>query len=52
MTFAREQVEMKETPKPQHGVVDTFEGTWITIEFYSRIQHWKVKDLSHEFVRT
>ena len=51
VTFAREQVEMKETPKPQHGVVDTFEGTWITIEFYSRIQHWKVKDLSHEFVR-
>ena len=50
VTFAREQVEMKETPKPQHGMVDTFEGTWITIEFYSRIQHWKVEYLSHEFV--
>ena len=48
VTFACEQVEMKETPKPQHGEVDTFEGTWIDIEFYSRIQHWKVKYLSHE----
>ena len=35
VTFAREQVEMKETPKPQYGEVDTFEGTWISVEFYS-----------------
>ena len=51
VTFAREQVEMKETPKPQHGEVDTFEGTWIDIEFCSRIQHWKVKYLSHEITQ-
>ena len=50
VTFAREQVEMKETPKSRLGEVDTFEGTWISIEFCSRIQHWKVKYLSHEFV--
>ena len=48
VTFAREQVEMKETPKPQYGEVDTFEGTWISVEFYSWIQHWKVKYLSWE----
>jgi hypothetical protein len=48
VTFAREQVEMKETPKSRHGEVDTFEGTQISIEFHSRIQHWKVKYLSPE----
>jgi hypothetical protein len=48
VTFAREQVEMKETPKPQYGEVDTFEGTWISVEFYSWIQHWKVRYLSWE----
>ena len=48
VTFACEQVEMKETPKSRHGVVDTYEGTLIGIEFYSRIQHWKVKYLNRE----
>jgi hypothetical protein len=48
VTFAREQVEMNETPKSRHGVVDTYEGTLIGMRFYSRMQHWKVKYLNKE----
>ena len=48
VTFAREQVEMNETPKSRHGVVDTYEGTLIGMSFYSRMQHWKVKYLNKE----
>ena len=50
VTFAREQVEMKETPKPQQDLDDTFEGTSIELWFTSRKQHWKLNHLTPEVI--